>query len=400
MRNSTDLSPLKPTPMRDIIWLFVGTRLMLIVGGFISFILFPIPQHVYPNTPVNLAAVLQSWNQWDSTYYVRIAQFGYQSLNEAAFFPLFSLLTKGVALLFGNQAYWLAALIVSNLALFGALYMLYQLATDALGERVGWRTIVYLCLFPTAFFFFAGYNESLFLFLSCSTLFALRRQRWLLAGAFGLLAALTRSAGLLLVLPYLYELWNARDQSQADLGSLLKNSFLKALPLLLIPLGTLLYSLYCWRHFHDPLAFATVQKYWGRAFSWPWMGLYDAFKQLFFIQGFGTFSEIHIFIDLTATLGFIALAILGWKRLRPSYTLWAGLLLLYILCSSATSVMNSPDADILMSNQRFVLEMFPCFITLAALGLKYHRLHQGILLCFPFLQALMMALFVLSRWMV
>ena len=400
MRNSTTLSPLKPTPMRDIIWLFLGTRLLLIVATFVSFILFSVPPHVYPTTPVNVTDLLLSWNRWDATFYIRIAQFGYQTPDEAAFFPLFSILVKMVALLFGNQAYWLAALIVSNLALFGALYVLYHLATDALGERVGWRTIVYLCLFPTAFFFFAGYNESLFLFLTCSSLFAMRRQRWLLAGAFGLLAALTRSAGVLLVMPYLYELWMARDQSQTGLINQVKGLILSFLPLLSIPLGTLLYILYCWRHFHDPLMFANVQKDWGRAFSWPWIGLIDTFKQLFFIQGFGTFSEVHILIDLTATLGFVALAILGWRRLRFSYTLWISLLLLYTLSSSATSVMNSANADILMSNQRFVLEMFPGFITLAALGFKYPRLHQGVMLCFPFVQALMMALFILNHWMV
>lgn len=400
MKDSTTLSPLKPTPMRDIIWLFAGTRLLLIVGGFISFILFPIPQHVYPITPVNTLALLQSWNQWDSTFYVRIAQFGYQTPNESAFFPLFSLLTRGVAFLFGNQLYWLAALIVSNLALFGTLYILYQIATDALGERVGWRTIVYLCLFPTAFFLFAGYSESLFLFFTCSTLFALRRQKWLLAGALGFLAALTRSAGVLLVLPYLYELWTSRDRSQADLAHQFKGLFLKSLPLLLLPLGTLLYALYCLQHFRSLLAFANVQKDWGRTFSWPWVGLFDTLKQLFFMQGFGTFTEVHLLIDLTATLGFIALAVLGWRRLRFSYTLWIGILLLYTLCSPATSVMNAANADILMSNQRFVLEMFPGFITLAALGFKYPRLHQGLMLCFPFLQAIFMALFVLSRWMV
>ncbi len=373
---------------------------MLIVGAFISFILFPIPQHVYPTTSVNVTALLQSWNQWDSTFYVRIAQFGYQTPNEAAFFPLFPILTRGVALLFGNQAYWLAALIVSNLALFGTLYVLYQLATDALGERVGWRTIVYLCLFPTAFFLFAGYNESLFLFLSCSALFAMRRQKWLLAGTFGCLAALTRSAGVLLALPYLYELWSSRARSQEGLVNQFKGLLLNALPIILLPLGTLAYALYCLRHFHSLLAFANVQKDWGRTFSWPWVGLFDAFQQIFWIQGFGTFSEVHILIDLTATLGFIALAIAGWRRLRFSYTLWISLLLLYTLISPATSVMNAANADILMSTQRFVLEMFPGFITLAALGFKYPRLHQGIMLCFPFLQALMMALFILSRWMV
>jgi len=47
-----------------------------------------------------------------------------------------------------------------------------------------------------------------------------------------------------------------------------------------------------------------------------------------------------------------------------------------------------------------VLEMFPAFITLAALSVKYPRLHLGLLIAFPFLQAVLAALFVLNCWMV
>lgn len=400
MKNTTHLSAWKPAPIRYIVWLFLGTRLLFILGGFVSFVLFPVPPHIYPTTPVNVPALLLSWNQWDAARYAHIAQFGYQQHDDTAFFPLFPLLTRGIALLFGNQAYWLAAMIVSNLALLGTLFVLYQIATDALGEDVGRRTLVYLCLFPTALFFFAGYNESLFLFLSCSSVFALRRQNWLLAGAFGFLAALTRSAGVLLLFPYLYELWISHDRPMIKPGGQLKRFLLHGLPAFLLPLGTSLYIFYCWKHFHDPLLFAHVQKDWGRSLSWPWTGLIDAFQQLFFIQGFGTFSEVHILIDLSATLGFIVLATLGWRRLRFSYTLWIGILVLYTLCSSAILSMNAHEADILVSNQRFVLEMFPGFITLAALGLKYPRLHQGLILAFPFLQALLTALFVLGRWVV
>jgi hypothetical protein len=400
MRQSTALPPLKATPMRSIAGLFLGTRLLLVIATYISFILFSLPPHVYSAPPPGKMYFLSAWDHWDAAFYAHIAQYGYQNTNgfhDPAFFPLFPLLIKVVALLFGNHAFPLAAMLVSNLALFGSLYMLYQIATDELGEEVGWRTIVYLCLFPTAFFFFAGYNESLFLFFSCSTLFALRHQKWVLAGILGCLAALTRSAGALLVLPYLYELRMARDESQTSLLSQLKGLILKAPPIILIPMGTLLYSLYCWKYFGDPLAFATVQKYWMRAFTLPWVGIFDALVQLFYVQPFGTFTEVHTLIDLSATLGFIVLAFFGWRRLRFSYTLWIGLLLFYMLSSSAVL---SPNSDILASNQRFVLEMFPGFITLAALGVKRPYLHQIVIVLFPFLQAILASLFVLNRWIV
>src|SRR5579859_156238 len=391
----TFLPPVKPVPVRDMFWLFLGTRVLLVVGTYLSFILFPVPAHVYPQTPVDMTGLLLSWKHWDAIDYIQIAQSGYQNVLQTAFFPLFPILVKSVALLFLNHAYTLAAMLVSNLALFGALYVLYQIAADALGEAVGRRAMLYLCIFPTAFFFFAAYNESLFLFLTASALYSLRHQKWLLAGGLGALAALTRSAGVLLVLPFLYELWIARDLSRPGLMKQVVGLIPKALPIVLIPLGTLLYCFYCWKYFGNAFSFAAVEKSWGRPFTLPWVGLLDGLRQIFVIQPFGSFMEVHTLIDLSAVLGFIALAVVGWRYLSLRYTIWVVLLILFMLSGSAIT-----SADPLFADQRYVLEMFPGFIMLAALGLKYQRLHQAILISFPFLQAIMAALFVLHRWMV
>jgi Gpi18-like mannosyltransferase len=389
---------MKRAPTTDIIWLFIGTRLLLVLITYIGFILFPVPPHVYPITPVNITALLTSWNHWDAANYTRIAQFGYQTINDTAFFPLLPWLIKGIAFLFGNHGYIVIGMLLSNLALLGALFVLYQIATDALGDQVGRRTLLYLCIFPTAFFFFAAYNESLFLFLTASSFLAMRRQKWWLAGILGLFAALTRSAGLFLVIPFLYELWVTRESilgsNQSNVHKLL-NTLPRVLPVLLIPLGTLIYCFYCWKLFQNPLAFAAVQSHWDRHLAWPWVGIWTALRELLLIQPFGSFFEVHLLLDLTATISFIVLAIVGWRRLRMSYNIWIGLLLFYMLISPAVA-----QHDVLVSNQRFILEMFPAFITLAALSVKYPRLHLGLLISLPFLQATLAVLFVLNRWMV
>lgn len=389
---------MKRAPIADILWLFVATRLLLVAATYIGYILFPVPPHVYPVQPVNMVGLLTSWDRWDALRYTQIAQFGYQNIYNTAFFPLFPLLIKGGALLLGNQGYIAMGMIISNLALLGSLFVLYHIATDMLGESVGRRTILYLCIFPTAFFFFAPYNESLFLLLTAGAFLALRRQKWWLAGVLGFFAALTRSAGLLLVFPYLYELWIARKDMPGEERNALQRiwqALPRLLPVALIPLGILIYAFYCWRVFHDPLAFSTVQSHWDRQLTPPGAGIVFALGQLFFVQPFGSFYEVHILIDLAATIGFILLTILGWRKLRSSYTLWIGLLLLYTFISPA---IHQPDA--LVSTQRFVLEMFPGFITLAALGIKHPRLHQALMIAFPFFQAILAVLFVLNRWMV
>lgn len=376
---------MKRAPIRDILWLFSTTRIMLILVTYVSYIL--LTAHQYSTNGVDAVAFFTSWNRWDAANYVRIAEFGYQTRFDVAFFPLFPLLIAIISFPFGHWAYLVVGTLISNLALLGALFVMYQLAVDSEGEEVASRTLLYLCIFPTAFFFFAAYNESLFLFLTAAAFLAMRRQRWWLAGLLGFFAALTRSAGVLLVLPYLYELWI----SQRDRRGLL----LKLLPIGLIPLGTLLYCLYCWQIRGDPLAFANLQYHWGRQFSWPWQGIAQGFYEIFWQQPFGSFYEVHTVLDLSATLAFVILTIVGWRKLRTSYNLWMVLLVVYTLLSSSLS-----KDDPLLSNQRFILEMFPAFITLASLSIQHPRLHQALIMLFPALLATLSILFITNHWMV
>ena len=72
----------------------------------------------------------------------------------SSFFPLFSLLIAGGARLLGggSWSYILVGTLISNGALLGALLIIYHLAVDLVGEELSQRTLLYLCIFPTAFF--------------------------------------------------------------------------------------------------------------------------------------------------------------------------------------------------------------------------------------------------------
>lgn len=379
---------MKRAPIRDIVSLFILTRLLLVMVTYFGYILLTAPK--YSSMPVDVA-LFTSWNHWDALNYVRIAQYGYQSKFDLAFFPLFPLITSAIGHILGSWSYLAVGMLLSNGALLGTLFILYQLAVDIGGEDVARRSLLYLCIFPTAFFFFAAYNESLFLLFTTGAFLALRRQCWWLAGLLGFFSALTRGAGVILAAPYLYELWLARESILITRRKTLAG----LLPILLIPLGTLLYCIYCWLLTGDPIAFATVQAHWARHLSWPWQGTWQALFEFFWNQPFGSFNEAHILLDLSATIGFIALTFIGRHKLRTSYTLWTGLLLLYILITPSTG-----QHDSLISNQRFVLELFPAFITLGALGVKHPRLHQALMMIFPALLAVLSVLFVMNRWMV
>ena len=380
---------MKRAPTRDMLWLFIATRVLLMLVTYIGYIL--LTEDKYSHMPVDINTFFTLWERWDAVRYVAIARHGYQTAADFAFFPLYPLLIATIAYPLGDWSTFLVGVIISNAALLGALFILYQIAADSGGEQLARRTLLYLCIFPTAFFFFTAYNESLLLLFTAGTFLALRRQHWWLAGLLGFLAALTRSAGVFLVVPYLYELWVARESVIASL----RNALLGILPIVLVPLGTLLYCFYCWKVTGNPLVFATVQDQWSRHLSWPWQGIWQALFEFFWNQPFGSFNQVHVLLDLSATLGFIALAVVGRNRLRTSYTLWIGLLLLYYLLSPSVA-----QHDPLISNQRFVLEMFPGFIILAMLGIQHPRLHQALLWIFPALLATLTLLFIMNSWMV
>jgi Gpi18-like mannosyltransferase len=143
------------------------------------------------------------WNRWDAPHYLDIARDGYQVTGDAryfiVFYPLYPWAVRAVSYITGN-GFW-AGMIVSNACLAAACVLLYRLfCMDMDGESAGWA-IVFLCFSPLAFFMSIPYTESLFLLLSVCFFYAARRGRWLWAGVAGLLAALTRNFGILLLVP-------------------------------------------------------------------------------------------------------------------------------------------------------------------------------------------------------
>jgi len=378
----------KRTPVREIVWLFITTRLLLILITYISYILFTAPK--YSNTPVDVFALFTSWNHQEVTSYLQIAQYGYRTLADLAFFPLFPWLIASISHFLGSWSYLLVGTLISNAALLGTLFIIYRLIVDVVGDDIAQRTLLYLCIFPTAFALFVSYNTALYLLLITGTFLAIQRQNWWLAGLAGLLAALTRPDSIFLVISYLYELWMQRTHSGLSLRTLLYT----LLPIILIPLGTIIYAVYCWQAFGDPLAFVKALGSWPHSLIWPWQGIWQVLSELFWFhpQPFGSAIQACLFLNLSAILGFTLLAILGWRKIRTSYSIWQCCLLLFMLETLAIG-----NRGTLLSNQYFVLTLFPAFITLALLSKQYPRLHYALLSIFPALQAVLGIVFLLNR---
>src|SRR5579884_4108804 len=138
---------------------FVITRIVFLLLTYFGGLLFFLPN--YSHNVLTLHDLLFKWNRWDAVNYATIASQGYPQLEYAAFFPLFPALEQLLSDLTHRDPL-LSGMLIANLAFLGALIVLYRLTETEFDRATASRAIFYLSVFPTALFFFAGYNESLF----------------------------------------------------------------------------------------------------------------------------------------------------------------------------------------------------------------------------------------------
>ena len=188
--------------LKNILPIYIAVHLAFFLLTYLSTLF--IVGDFSPKT-LRVVTLFNAWNRWDSGHFTYIAIHGYDVAWRTAFFPLFPLLKGIPSLLIKNLDPFITGLIVSNLADLVILTVLYRLVQEDFDRNQAYRTVLYLSVFPTAFFFAAAYTESVFLCLILLSFYYMRQSHWWLAGLFGFLASLTRSAGIILLLPFLYE---------------------------------------------------------------------------------------------------------------------------------------------------------------------------------------------------
>jgi Gpi18-like mannosyltransferase len=181
---------------KEAILPYLGTRLVIFaVGLFATYYIMPLLVHVSP-LPDSVAqmAFPQSlwlmWNRFDGGFYVQIAQSNYwpastlHQQTDWVFYPLYPLLIAGGAKLLGgsNDAYNIAGMLIANIAGIFMMVYLYLLVRKEFNSRIASRAVLYLAVFPTAFFFSAIFTESLLVGFCIACIYYARRQSWWLVG--------------------------------------------------------------------------------------------------------------------------------------------------------------------------------------------------------------------------
>jgi hypothetical protein len=351
--------------LRSVIVPFAFTRLLLICAACFAIYRIPGARAVGWDLPTSSNA-LNIWSHFDGRWYLAIARDGYQWIpnqqNSVPFAPLYPMLMRFGGLLAGgsDQAYLIAGIVISNLALIVAIiYMMALLLLDGYDRTTAARAGLYVLIFPTSFFLSAVYPMSLFMALAAAAFYHARKQQWNFVGILAGLAALSRPDGVLLTAGLAVEYYLQRGFSfRRDL-----------LWLAWGPLGTLSWMAFQWRRFGDPLAFITAQKQWS---SCPITTV---------------LRSSHAGLQLGPTALFAVLAILAIRKLRPSLTAFLAIMFSVMLCSSR-----------FWSITRFILVLFPAFMMLAIVARRRRIVHLLYMSMSTPLSVILMMRFSLNLW--
>jgi hypothetical protein len=262
--------------------------------------------------------------------------------------------------------------LLSTGLLGGALVLLHRLVSLDHPRAVARNAVLVTALCPMAFFFSAVYSESLFLALSGGAIYAARLDRWAWAGLLGALAAATRSAGVVLLVPLV--LIYAWGGGPPRLG-LRRPLRAGALWLGLVPLGLAAFCGVLALEGLDAFAPFHAQEIWFRSFAGPFGGVWDGAvaawdgaRQLlsgsrrtvyFAAAGGDPFvvarHNIELFVWLVVALTAVAGTV---RRLPVAYSA-------YVVAALALPLSYPVGPQPLMSLPRFVCVLFPLAIWLA-----------------------------------
>ena len=367
-------------------WTMTAIRVGYWLAAVVAVLWAPLQRDIphFPADGPHMSLVFNTFAQWDSGWFIRIADHGYDVEQSASFFPLYPLVTRGVAEVL--QSTVIAGVLVSLVAAGIAAIAVFRIAQQLVGGAVASDSVLFLALFPFAFVFTAVYSDALFLALASWSFLAALRQQAVLASLLGALAVATRPMGLALLPALIVLLWPKERTLR---------SIVRPLALVLLPAALGVYALYLHFHFGDAGAFYHSQNVFWLRDTPPLGPLQGAWDVLRTIEQGAAELVLHLPGDNGYPSGFedsqqrgawnvlqglllIAAAFLtwvAWKRLGTAFGLYSTSVIAIILSTPAAVVP-------LVSAPRFLIADFPLFIALAMIAGPRPRLRLGLIIGF------------------
>jgi len=317
---------------------------------------------------------LSIWQRFDANWYLSVAENGYGGTGgDDHFPPLFPVLIRLLKPLLGSA--FLAGLFISHVATLYAIKLLYDTFCEWGGDPLAKRTTFFFLIYPTSFFLFSVYSESVFLVAALLALQQMRKRSWVWSGFWTFCAVLTRLQGVALIVPMIYLMWQ-------DHPFLRKPSHWFGL---VAPAIAGLFYLFLRSRQVTGGAIPFVEATWRAHLVLPWETYWYAIQTLLS----GTFTFID-FLNWAVTTLFLILLILGWKKIPLEYSLYTGFTLLIIL-------IRIVETQPLISMSRYSLMLFPTFFVLGWAG-ENPWLRRLIIYTFVPLNLYLSAQFFLWGW--
>jgi hypothetical protein len=271
-------------------------------------------------------ALLGIWQRFDTLWFLRIAEHGYDRPVAVVFYPLYPALIRLVS---GLIPALVAALLLSTVAAFFSLWGILRLASGPSDTRK-FRTLLLLCVWPTSFVFFAGYSDSLTLALIVWAVIFGRSAQWEAATLCGLLAGTARPTGSLVFIPLAIMALRSRQA--------------RSLVVALTPLGLLSYW-YWLRWSGRPSVVEAYRIYCGSTMASPWAGFAQALRLIV------AEHDILLAIKVGAVIAFAVISLRGRARIEDKVFALAAILQMLMYTGRP-----------LMGAARYLLIVYPAFL--------------------------------------
>lgn len=356
----------------------------LLIDGLIILLIYIL--QVLSGSTISFRQALDIWRSVDSAHYLDIARDWYvktgnwDRMVQLVFLPGYPLLVRIINPVIRNDL--VSGLIVSGVCFAGAATVLYRLVRLDHSHTHAVQVLKYLCILPGAFFFAAPMSESLFLLLSVSSIYLLRKKDWFAACVLAGAAAFTRTLGLVLLVPVLFEMITdsvetaAREQASkasheetsgkaqhiSDNKKLLLRNAAKYWNLIFILFGFGCYLFINYQASGNPFQFLIYQKeHWSQSLGFFFN---TAAYQIDYARGTLQAQDYQYLLglwlpNLTCIFLSLILMLVAVKKLRPAYT--AYFLIYYVIAIGATWLLSAP---------RYLSTLFPIPMALAAVSEK------------------------------
>ena len=291
-------------------------------------------------------ALLGIWERFDTLWFLRIAEHGYDRPMAAIFYPLYP---AAIRLVSGLMPAMAAALLVSTAAAFFFFWGLLRLTAGELSEVGRLRMLLLVCAWPTSFVMFAGYADSLTLALVVWAVVFAREARWEAATACGLLAGLARPSGVLVFIPLVVMALRGRQ--------------IRSLIVALTPLGVLGY--WGWLRWSGRISVMEAYRlYQGMTMVPPWAGFWESLRLIV------TEHDTLLTIKLAAVIVFAVISLRRESRiqLRLEDRAFALAVILQMLMYTGRPLLGAA---------RYLLMVYPAFLVWGAYAERWNGRRLG-----------------------